>query len=156
MFFVVVLSVWTALNAYVGWRLAGLPWIAAHLGARWTALGIVLLWLSYPTARILSARGLGTWAQPIEFAGATWIGVLFLLFAALLLVDILTLGGRLFPQHAPQCRGAAALGAVALAGFALFQGLRAPVVREHEIVLPGLPRERDGLTLVVAPSSPTR
>ena len=149
MFFIVVLGIWTALNAYVGWRLAGLPWIAAHLGARWTALGIVLLWLSYPVARLLSARGLHAVAQPLEFVGANWIGVVFLLFAALLLVDVVTVGGWFLPRLVPQLRTGAVLAGLLLGGVALFQGLRAPVVREHEVVLPGLPRERDGLTVVV-------
>ncbi len=150
MFFVVVLSVWTALNAYVGWRIAGLPWVAAHLGARWTALGFALLWLSYPAARLLAARGFGTVARSIEFVGANWIGVLFLLFTALVLAELVTLGGWLLPALAPRIRTGAALAGLALAGIALVQGLRAPAVREHDVVLPGLPRERDGLTLVVA------
>ena len=149
MFFAIVLSVWTALNVYVGWRLAGLPWLAAHLGARWSALGVMLLWLSYPTARLLSARGLHAVAQPLEFIGATWIGVLFLLFTTLLLVDVVTLGGWFLPRFAPHLRTGAMLAGLLLGGVALIQGLRAPVVREHEVVLPGLPRERDGLTLVV-------
>jgi predicted MPP superfamily phosphohydrolase len=149
MFFAVVLSVWTALNVYVGWRLAGLPWLAAHLGARWTALGVVLLWLSYPVARLLSARGLHAVAQPLEFIGAPWIGILFLLFASLLLVDVVTLGGWLFPRSAPQLRTGAVLAGLLLSGIALIQGLRAPVVREHEVVLPSLPRAHDGLTLIV-------
>ncbi len=150
MFFVVVLSVWTALNAYVGWRLAGLPWVAAHLGTRWTALGFALLWLSYPAARLLSARGFDTVARPIEFIGANWIGVLFLLFVSLVLADLVTLGGWLLPSLAPRLRTGAALAGLLLAGIALVQGLRPPAVRDHDIVLPGLPRERDGLTLVVA------
>ncbi len=149
MFFVVVLGTWTLLNAYVSWRLAGLPWLAAQVGPRWIAGALALLWLSYPAARLLSARGLHALAQPVEFVGSSWIGVLFLLFTALLAVDILTLGGWLLPKFAPQLRSGAVLVASALAGFALFQGLRAPVVREHEVVLPGLPREHDGLALVV-------
>ena len=149
MFFVVVLGLWTLLNTYVGWRIAGLPWLAAHFGPRGIAAAFVLLWLSYPAARLLSVRGLHSFAQPLEFIGASWIGVLFLLFTALIAVDILILGGWLLPKLAPQLRGGAALVAVALAGLALFQGLRAPVVRTHEVVVPGLPAERDGLSLVV-------
>jgi len=149
MFFVVVLGIWTALNAYVGWRLVGLPWVAAHLGARWTALAIMLLWLSYPTARLLSARGQHAVAQPLEFIGATWIGVLFLIFATLLVVEVVTLGGWILPRFAPLLRTGAVLAGLFLGGVALFQGLRAPVVREHEVVLPGLPRAHDGLTLII-------
>lgn len=149
MFFVVVLSIWTALNTYVGWRVATLPWVAAHLGGRTVAWGIVLLGVSYPALRVLSARGWRGALPALELVGSTWIGVLFLLFVALLAVDVVTLGGWLLPRFAPYARSAAAAAALVLAGIALVQGLRAPVVREHEVVLPGLPRERDGLSLVV-------
>ena len=75
--------------------------------------------------------------------------MLFLLFVALLAADALTLGGWLVPRFASQLRGWAALAGLALASSALVQGLRPPVVSEYTVTLPGLPPERDGLTLVV-------
>lgn len=149
MFFLVVLGTWTLINGYVGWRLAGLPWVATQVGPRLLAAALIPLWLAYPSARLLAARGFHTLATPLEAAGSTWIGLAFLLFTALLATDLLTLGGRLLPALAPTLRGYAALAAGALAAVALVQGLRAPVVRDHEVVLPGLPRVHDGLTLVV-------
>jgi uncharacterized protein len=148
-FFFVIIGIWSLLNAYVGWRLGSVPWIAAHIGPRLLATAIALLWLGYPAARLLSARGFHAIAQPLEFVGAIWIGVLFLLFAALVATEVLTLGGWLLPQLSPYLRGWAALAAVALACIALVQGLRPPVVRDFEVRMPGLPAERDGLTLVV-------
>ncbi len=148
MFFVVVLGIWSLLNAYVGWRLVGVPWMAAHLPARALGALLVLLWLSFPTARLLLAKKLDAIALPLEVVGATWIGVLFLLFVALLAADVLTLGGWLLPRLAPQIRGWAALAGLGLALVALIQGQRPPVVIEYEVRLPGLPPERDGLTLV--------
>jgi len=148
-FFLVIIGIWSLLNTYVGWRLGSVPWIAAHIGPRLLATAIALLWLSYPAARLLSARGFHGIAPPLEFVGAVWIGALFLLFAALLTTEVLTLGGWLWPQFAPVLRGWAALAAVALACIALVQGLRPPVVRDFEVRMPGLPAERDGLTLVV-------
>lgn len=149
MFFVVVLSIWSLLNLYVGWRLAGIPWLAAHVSPRSLAALLVLLWLSFPVARLLSASRLALIGRPLEFVGSTWIGVLFLLFVALLAADTFTLGGWLLPRLAPQLRGWAALAGLALALAALVQGLRPPVVREYELTLPGLPPGRDGLTLLV-------
>jgi predicted MPP superfamily phosphohydrolase len=149
MFIAVFLSVWSMLHAYAGWRLSGVPWIAARVGARPLALALILLGLVYPVARILASRGFNGIAQPLEFAGALWVGVLFLLFAAVLATDVVTLGGWLWPRFAPVLRGWAALAALALAAVAIVQGLRPPVVSEHEVALPGLPAERDGLTLVV-------
>lgn len=149
MFIAVILSVWSLLHAYAGWQLSGVPWIAARVGARPLALALILLGLVYPVARILASRGFNGIAQPLEFAGALWVGVLFLLFAAVLAADVVTLGSWLWPQFAPVLRGWAALAALALAAVAIVQGLRPPVVHEHEVSLPGLPAERDGLTLVV-------
>jgi hypothetical protein len=148
-FFVVILGIWSLLHVYVGSRLAGVPWLAAHLSPRTLIALLVLLWLSFPAARLLAAGKLAFVGRPLEFIGTTWVGVLFLLFVALLVADTLTLGGWILPRIAPSLRGWAALGGLALALVALVQGLRPPVVRDHEVTLPGLPPERDGLTLVV-------
>jgi predicted MPP superfamily phosphohydrolase len=147
-FIVVALGIWAAVHGYVFWRLASVPWVAAHVPRRalfWTAFA---LWASYLTARILNSSRLDVVGRPLEFVAATWLGVLFLIFSALLAVDVVTLGGVLLPKLAPGLRGWAALGALALSAVALVQGLRPPVVREHEVRLTGLPRERDGLVLV--------
>ena len=148
MFFAVVIGIWSLLHLYVGWRLASVPWLAAHLSGRALAAVFVLLWLSFPLSRLLAARNLHAISQPLESIGSTWVGVLFLFFVTLLATDTLTLGGWLAPRLAPQLRGWAALAGLALAIIALVQGLRPPVVREYEVTLPGLPRERDGLSLV--------
>ena len=149
MFFAVFLSIWSLLHTYVGWRLSGVPWIAVHSSSRSRALVLVLLALLYPVSRLLAARGVNAIAEPLEYIGALWVGVAFLLFAALLAADVVTLGGWLWPRFAPILRGWAALAALVLAVLAMVQGSHPPVVREHEIALPGLPAERDGLTLVV-------
>jgi predicted MPP superfamily phosphohydrolase len=147
-FVTVVLTVWALMHSYVFWRLSDIPWVAAHCSIRTLALTALGLWLSYPLARILNAWNQETIGVPLEFAAAIWMGTLFLLFAALLVVDVVTAGGWLFTQIAPQLRGGAAIIAVICTAIGLVQGLRAPVVRDFEIRLPGLPRERDGLTLV--------
>jgi predicted MPP superfamily phosphohydrolase len=76
------------------------------------------------------------------------MGVLFLLLSAMLCVDVVTAGGWLFAKSAPQIRATAAIVAAALSLIALVQGLRPPVVRDHEVRLAGLPEEHDGLVLV--------
>ncbi|HLP02028.1 MAG TPA: metallophosphoesterase [Opitutaceae bacterium] len=149
MFFVVVLSVWAVLHLYVGGRIVGVPWVAAHLSPRALTLLFLALYVSFPAARLLGARGWRGLAAGLEILGSTWMGVLFLLFATLLVVDVVTLGGLLLPRLAPQLRGGAMLVAGVLATLALAQGLRAPVVREHEVTLANLPRTADGMTLAV-------
>jgi len=147
-FFGIVLSVWAAMHGYVFWRLASVPWVAAHVPRRvlpWSALALAC---GYPLARTLNARGWTAVGGPLEFFAANWIGVLFLLVAALLAAEVVTLGGALLPRLAPVLRGWAAAGGLALAAVALVQGLRPPVVRDYEVRLAGLPPERDGLVLV--------
>jgi predicted MPP superfamily phosphohydrolase len=147
-FVTMVLAVWTLMHAYVFWRLASVAWVGAHLSNRTLALIALALWLSYPLARVLHATGPEPVAVPMEWIGSVWIGTLFLLLSTMLLVDLVTLGGRLFSSAAPGLRGLAAVAGLLLALLALVQGLRPPAVREHEIRLAGLPRERDGLVLV--------
>jgi predicted MPP superfamily phosphohydrolase len=148
-FFAIVLSIWALLHVYVGTRFASVPWVAAHLGMRGVGFAFILLWLSFPVARLLAAHGWRGAVPLLEFVGSTWLGLLFLLFVALLAVEVFTLGGWLLPRLTPQLRGVAVGVAGVLAAIALAQGLRAPVVREYEVTLAHLPREADGLSLVV-------
>jgi predicted MPP superfamily phosphohydrolase len=148
MFLIIVLGVWTAVHLYVCWRMASVPFIASHLSRRALILIALALWLSYPLARVLCAQDWPIIAQPLEFIGAIWIGVLFLLFSAFLVTEVVTLGGLVVPGLAPRLRGWATVTAGVLSAMALVQGLRAPIVRDYEVSLPGLPRERDGLVLV--------
>jgi predicted MPP superfamily phosphohydrolase len=143
-FLTIVLCVWAMMHAYVFWRVAGVPWVAAHVSRRTLIMLGLLLWASYPLARMLAAKKLLWWAVPVEWVAANWIGVLFLLFAALLAVDMVTLGGWFLPS----LRGWALSVALALSVVALIQGLRPPIVRDYEVQLQGLPRERDGLRVI--------
>jgi len=148
-FLTLALGVWAAMHGYVFWRLASVPWIAAHCPRRalvWTA---VALWAGYPLARFLNSRQLEVVGEPLEFVAANWIGVLFILFSLLIIADVVTLGGWLLPSLARGIRGWAGVVALVLSAVALVQGLRPPVVRDYEVRLAGLPRERDGLVLVV-------
>ncbi len=148
LFFITFLSIWAVMHLYVFWRLASIPWVAAHISYPALVAIAVGLWASYVVARILDARGLQAVAWPLEYLAANWVGLLFLLFSTLLVADVLTLGGWLFHAQAPAIRaGAAALaGVLALIGF--IQALRPPVLRDYEVRLPGLSRERDGTVLV--------
>ena len=148
MFLTVVLSVWTAMHLYVVWRLGSVPWVATHVSRRALLLIPAVLWCSYPLARVLEWRGFQAVAGPLEIVGANWIGVLFLVLSALLVVDVVSLGGLLVPKLAPAFRGWAAMVGLVLSGLALVQGLRPPVVRDYAVELAGLPPEREGLLLV--------
>lgn len=148
-FIAVALSVWTLMHLYVFMRVVTVPLAAGHVPRRVLAVAMMTLWACYPLGRILGARHLWLVARPLEFAGALWLGVLFLMLSALVAVDVATLGGFLLAKIAPLARGWAALAACTLAIAATVQGLRPPVVREYELALKGLPHERDGLVLAV-------
>ena len=147
-FITLVLTIWGFMHSYVFWRLGTIPWVAAHSSNRVLVLAALALWLSYPLARMLTAWKLEAVGVPLEFAAAVWMGGLFLMFAALLVVDLVTAGGLLFAEIAPQLRGGAVLFAGICAIIGIVQGSRAPVVRDDEVRLAGLPPERDGLDLV--------
>ncbi len=148
MFFHLVLATWVVLTLYVGWRAGSVPWLARRV-PRWLLMGTVaLLGVSYIVARVVRQAGWPLAATVLEVLGANWIGVLFLLFVALLAADLITGCGFLAPRRAPAVRGWALVAGMMLAAIALVQGLRAPVVRDYEIAMPGLPAERDGTTIV--------
>jgi predicted MPP superfamily phosphohydrolase len=147
-FLSIVLGIWAAMHLYVFWRLNSIPWITAHVSPGTLALAATILWAGYPLVRMLNAKGLERFTRPLEFAATTWIGTAFLLFSALLVTDVFTLGGWPAPQLAANLRAGAVVVALALAVVALIEGLRPPAVSDYEVRLDGLPPEHDGLVLV--------
>jgi uncharacterized protein len=148
-FFIVVLFVWTAMNAYVCWRLASIPLIAAHLSRAALISIAAFLWIIYLLSRNVERFVPPLIGQVLEWVGANWFGVLFLMFVCLLVADIITGFGFLLPRLAPALRTWALAAAAALCMIALVQGLRAPVVSSYEVRLSGLPAASDGTVLVV-------
>jgi predicted MPP superfamily phosphohydrolase len=147
-FIAVILSIWAAMHAYVFWRLASVPCVAAHVPPSGIICLASVLALSFPLARLLNARHLPGIGRPLELFSANWVGVLFLLFSMLLAADAVTLGGWLFPRFSPLVRGVAAIVALLLSAVACVQGRRGAVVTGHEVRLAGLPIERDGFVLI--------
>lgn len=147
-FLTIVLSIWAMMHLYVFWRLNSVPWIASHVSSGGLLIVAVCLWSGYPVVRILNAKGLERSTLFLEFLATTWIGIVFLIFSALLVTDVVTLGGWLAPQLAGNIRGWAVIVALVLSVIALIQGLRPPVITNYEVRLDNLPAERDGLEIV--------
>jgi len=144
-----VLAIWAGMHLYVFWRISSIPWISTQVSPQvllWIALA---LWASYPAARLGGVLRPPLVASPFEFLASAWVGSLFLIFAGLLALDFVTLGGYLWPHTAPILRGWVVLGGVALAILALVQGARPAQITEHEVYLPGLPPANDGITAIV-------
>ncbi len=150
MFFVVILAIWTSMHLYAFWRIASVPFFADHVPTWVLALAGVFLWGAFLASRIAERLGAGLLAQVLEFVGGNWMGILFLMVVCLLVADIVTGFGYFLPLMARQIRGWALILASALCVVALVQGMRAPVVRDYEVQIRGLPAERDGTVLVLA------
>ena len=148
-FFVAVLAVWIAVHVYVVWRVASIPAVAARVPRKVLIAGAALLGSSYVAARFAEHFGAGLAGRLLEFAGASWMGVLFLVFAALLLADVVTGFGFFLPRAAGGVRARALAVAGILSVVAFVQGMRPPVVREQEVRLAGLPEALDGTVVAL-------
>ncbi|MBU1052918.1 MAG: metallophosphoesterase [Proteobacteria bacterium] len=143
MFRIMLISVITLMHIYVFRCASSVPFITKHI-PRLILIGTgIFLWALFLSARLIGHNNKGVFAYILEFAGMNWMAVLFLLFVSLLAVDIITLFGAFFPRIATLLRGWALLAGIVLSAFALYQGLRAPVIEKYEVTLPGLPHDMD-------------
>jgi predicted MPP superfamily phosphohydrolase len=143
------LLLWTVGNLYVFWRAWTVPFLTRHV-PRWLLTAVFgLLWGAFLVSRSLESFLPVVLVRPIALIGADWMAVLFWSAAGLLIVDVVTAFGLLFRRWAPSARGGALAVAGVLTVIAVIQGNRAPVVRDYEVRLAGLPRAADG-TVVVA------
>ncbi len=145
MFVTVALSIWVAMHAYVLWRAWTL--LPAGVPRRLVTSATVLLGVAYLAARLVAHSPLAAIAPPLEWAGANWMGVLFLLVVCCFAADLASGFGSLHRITLP-ARIAAFAAAGLLSAIALVLGHLPPVVRHYELRVAGLPPERDGFTLV--------
>jgi len=146
MFGTILLTATALMVGYIFWRMGDtllldrLSWpIRLGLG--------VLSWVFVWFGRVFGHGHDGQWAPIIELAGMNLLVIIFLTFVTLLFVDIITGFGFFLPRIAPKLRGAAVLAGLLLSGLAMVQGLRAPVITEYEVALPGLPGDLDGMVI---------
>lgn len=144
-----LLDLASIMSAYVFLRMDGVPVPGLRSGAVRMVLALSA-WLFIVFARFVGCANFGQWAPAVESAGLSLLIVLFLAAMLLAVVDLFTGFGRLLPRHAPKLRGIALAAALVLSGIALVQGMRAPVVTEYEVALPGLPENLDGLVVAMA------
>lgn len=126
-----------------------MPLLKRHVSGKVLWAAGVLSWAFFVLGLVYGHRAAGFAAGILEVAGMIWLATLFLLTCSFLVVELVTGCGYLLPGPAPKLRGAALSAGLLLAFFALWQGIRAPVVTDHTVRLNGLPAALDGLTLVV-------
>ena len=148
LFLGIVLSVWTLFHVYAFQRAFSIPALARAVPVAARVAFFALLWLSYPLGRILAKWVPGSIARGVELAGAVWMGVLFLAFAALLVADVVTGFGKLWPRGAVPARSVALVFAIVLSVVAIVQGARIPRVVRHEVKVPALPDGQSELRIV--------
>jgi predicted MPP superfamily phosphohydrolase len=146
MFSIVLNLVGSLFHFYVAHQLYRLTPIRNRVPAMAWWLGALVLWLVYLAGVHLGDEAIDWRWWPGQFA-LTWLGILFVMSLCLLAADIAT--GFWWRAHAQRLLGAAALAGVGLCGFATYQGVRAPVVVEHEVMMKNLPAALDGLVLVM-------
>lgn len=150
LFFVIALSVWSLMNAYVFWHLAGLPCFASgRFRRRWLWLAAVPLVLAYFGARNAYNQGWNGIGLTLEVVGSSWIGSALLFLSCFLVLDLLTLFGLLLRAWRPRLRLVAALAAAFMSVVALIQGGRDPVFEQSEVTVPGLPAELEGMRVAL-------
>jgi len=147
MFGTVLVSLYTLMLAYLLWRASSVPCIARAI-PRWSLLATgAFLWTAFYLGRVIGHSGEGTPASLIEYVGMNFLGIVFLAFTVMLIVDLATLFGLLMPRWAPTLRGWALVTGSFLAVFALVQGHRAPAVVPYEVTLKDLPVDLDGTVI---------
>ena len=149
MFFAKLLTVWTVFHFYVFWRISSIPFVSKRLQRQYVYFLMFLAWGAFFAGHALSRLGVGIWAYPLELFGANWMGLLLLLSLCFGLADILTGFGFWLKKYVLRIRTFALIVACLLTALALIQGVRPPVIVAHDVVLPGLPADADGLTAAV-------
>lgn len=149
LFFTIVLLIWSLMHVHVAWHLSGLH-VIRH---RWLRIAIrmaaALAWCTLPAMPVAHRLGMPGLADGLSAFWTTWLGMLFLMFSCLLAVDVLTLGGFVFKKWIRNLRFGASLLGILLSSIAALQGLRDPSVVRHEVVLPRLPANLDGTSLLI-------
>ena len=157
-FIAVALGVLGGIHYYIWARLIRDPRWTAPWGAAGGTL-LALLALSVPASLILAHRSNET-ARPLVWLGYVWLGVMFLLFTALITTDIVRLAALPFRQSAAAVDGdrrtflartVAAAVALLVSGAAAVavRSARGPIdVRKLRVRLARLPAAHDGFTIV--------
>jgi predicted MPP superfamily phosphohydrolase len=151
MFGAMLTTAFALMLAYAVWRASSVPFLARRIPRRAFMPAGLLLLAFFLAGRFIGHGSSGTAVVLLELSSLSGMVLLFLVSVCLLVVDILTLFGRLFAHRAPFLRSCALVAGLALSVIALVQGMRPPTVTDYEVRLEGLPADADG-TVIAAMS----
>jgi len=149
MFWIFFIATWTIMNAYVFWRVAGIPAVRRRVGPSVLAAGFFILWALLPAKHAVGKILPFFLLRPLAMAGENWLGVLFLLFCCLLVMDVATGFGLLFRRRASMLRALAMACGCVLSLIGFYQGLRAPVIHYMDVPIAHLPASANNTRLVL-------
>jgi predicted MPP superfamily phosphohydrolase len=147
-FLSIVLGIWLAQHLYVGWRLSSLSLFAEGSARKALWIGLGVAFVSYPLSRFTAAWGWNHVSRVVEYCGAVWMGVVFLLLVTFFVTDLATLFGFVFKSRLGTIRTAAAAIAVTAALIAWVTAALPPRVLEFELEFDGLSAAIDGTKIV--------
>jgi len=147
-FHTLLFAAWTLCHLHLLWRASSLPIFRRRVSRLYLLIISAALWTTYFLPGIADHIGASFISRPLELFSMNWLGALFLTFTCLFIVDLVTLFGFLLKRCLTLLRVTAFMAGILLSIFALYQGYRAPVVRDYEIRLSELPSQDDGLVLV--------
>ncbi len=142
------LTAWTLFHLYIFWRVSSLSFIKRRISRLPLFILTVILWATYFLPGVMSDIGADSLSRAFDLFSMNWLGTIFLIFTCLLIVDMVTVFGFLFRRYLTFLRTAAFIAGMLLSILALYQGFRAPIIRDYEIRLPKLPPQYDGQVLV--------
>lgn len=148
MFGIILISICTIMHLYVFARTYSLPILGRFPGRKAFVVINLIFWLALVSARYFVHRQTGTFAMILESVGMIWLGVVFLIFLSVFVVDLLTLYGLLFKKYTIRLRIGLIIFGIVLSIIAIIQGFRPPVFSNYEIQVPNLPQEMNGKVIV--------
>lgn len=149
MFIVILLLVVSLMHGYLFWRIASLPWLISPARRKRFWIVALLIWALFLVGSVLGHGNGGGFTRVLERLALDWLGMLFIAATVMLGLDLLTGFGLWMKGYLIRLRGAGLVVAGILITIAMVQGMRPPLVVQHDVLLPDLPPELDGTMLAV-------
>ncbi|MGM0600829.1 MAG: metallophosphoesterase [Candidatus Rifleibacteriota bacterium] len=148
MFSLILNVIGSILHFYSAHRIGTMSAVKGKVGVRNWWLAVIFVWIFYIVGVQIGDEPIGPVTWLLAQFSFYWLMSLFLLALCLFVVDLVTGFGFWLQKRIQILRFVAILVGIGLAVTAIVQGVRAPVVTPHELVMENLPPELDGMKIV--------